>query len=239
MRQFRPVGRLSLVDTVVERIRSVIEQGHLKAGDRLPTEAELTAQLGVSRSVVREAVSHLESVGLLSVQRGRGTFVGNGSGVTSCVKMLRTALALAPRELVQFTEFRKALEGYAARRAAERATPEDVAGLETLCDEMDRAGRKDLEAMQLDFQFHRRLMAITGNELMCHVLEVVQEFVLAAMVQTTPKPRDRQQSRRRHLAIVRAIRDRDPDAAEAAMHQHMEHTVEMLQEMERRRRTHA
>src|SRR5262249_1007028 len=79
MRRLRAGGRESLVDTVVERIRAVIEQGHLKAGDRLPTEAELSAQLGVSRTVVREAVSQLESVGLLSVQRGRGTFVGDGS----------------------------------------------------------------------------------------------------------------------------------------------------------------
>jgi GntR family transcriptional repressor for pyruvate dehydrogenase complex len=235
MLKIRPVRRQSLVDTVVERIREVIEQGHLQAGDRLPTEAELGEQLGVSRTVVREAVSQLESLGLLSVQRGRGMFVGSGSNLAGCVKMLRTALALSPRELAQFTEFRKAMEGYAARRAAELATPEDVAELEALCDAVDREGRDDLEAMQLDFQFHRKLMAITRNALMCSVLEVVQEFVLAAMVQTTPKPRDRQQSHRRHLAIVRAVRAGNPDAAEKAMQAHMEHTVQMLEERERRR----
>jgi DNA-binding FadR family transcriptional regulator len=235
MLKIRPVRRQSLVDTVVERIREVIERGHLQAGDRLPTEAELGEQLGVSRTVVREAVSQLESLGLLSVQRGRGMFVGSGNNLAGCVKMLRTALALSPRELVQFTEFRKAIEGYAARRAAELATPEDVAKLEALCDAVDREGRDDLEAMQLDFQFHRKLMAITGNTLMCSVLEVVQEFVLAAMVQTTPQPRDREQSHRRHLAIVRAVRAGNPDAAEKAMQAHMEHTVQMLEERERRR----
>jgi GntR family transcriptional repressor for pyruvate dehydrogenase complex len=233
MLKIKPVARQSLVDTVVGRIREVIEQGGLRSGDRLPTETELSAQMGVSRTVVREAVSQLESLGLLSVQRGRGTFVGDWSGLAGCVKMLRSALALAPRELAQFTEFRKALECHAARVAAERATPEDLAELEALCDEMDRPGREDLEAMRIDFQFHRRLMAITGNELMCNVLEVVQEFVLAAMVQTTPKPRDREQSHRRHLAIVRAVRSGNADAAEKAMNAHMEHTVRMLEEMER------
>ncbi len=228
--------RQSLVDTVVERIREVIEQGQLGAGDRLPTEAELGAQLGVSRTVVREAVSQLESLGLLSVQRGRGTFVGNWSGLAGCVKMLRSALALSPKELAKFTEFRNAIECYAARRAAERATPEDVADLQRLCDDMDRAGRDDLEAMQLDFQFHRRLMALTCNELMCNVLEVVQEFALAAMVQTTPKPRDREQSHRRHQAIVEAVRAGDADAAEKAMQAHMEHSVRQLEAVERQRK---
>jgi GntR family transcriptional repressor for pyruvate dehydrogenase complex len=236
MLKIKPVGRLSLVDTVVGRIREVIEQGHLRPGDRLPTEAELSEQLGVSRTVVREAVSQLESVGLLSVQRGRGMFVGTGSTLASCVKMLRSALALSPRELAHFTEFRTAIECYAARRAAEVATPDDLAALQTLCEEMDQEGREDLEAMQIDFQFHRKLMAITGNELMCSVLEVLQEYVLAVMVQTTPHPRDREQSHRRHQAIVRAIRTGDANAAEKAMQSHMEHTVRMLEQIERQRK---
>jgi GntR family transcriptional repressor for pyruvate dehydrogenase complex len=240
MLKVKPVKRDSLVDTVVARIREVIEQGRLRAGDRLPTEAELGEQLGVSRTVVREAVSQLESLGLLSVRRGRGMFVGDGSGLSRCVKVLRTALALSPRELVQFTEFRKAIECHAARRAAELATAQDLADLQALCDDMDRPGREYLEAMRLDFQFHRRLMAITGNELMCSVLEVIQEFVLAAMVQTTPNPRDRANSHRRHLAILRAVRSGDPDAAEGAMRAHMEHTVRVLEAMERRgEQTHA
>jgi GntR family transcriptional repressor for pyruvate dehydrogenase complex len=240
MLKIKPVKRDSLVDTVVARIREVIEQGRLRAGDRLPTEAELSEQLGVSRTVVREAVSQLESLGLLSVQRGRGMFVGSWSSLTGCVKMLRTALALSPRELVQFTEFRTAIECHAARRAAELATALDLAELKKLCDDMDRAGREYLEAMRIDFQFHRRLMAITGNELLCSVLEVIQEFVLAAMVQTTPQPRDREQSHRRHLAILRAVRAGNPDAAEQAMRAHMEHTVSVLEEVDRQRKqTHA
>jgi DNA-binding FadR family transcriptional regulator len=236
MLKIKPIGRRSLVDTVVSRIREVIEQGHLRAGDRLPTEAELGEQLGVSRTVVREAVRQLESLGLLSVRRGRGMFVGDGDSLTHCVQMLRSALTLSPKELLQFTEFRKAIECYAARCAAHQATPVDLADLTRLCDEMDCEGRDYLEAMRIDFQFHRRLMAITGNQLMCSVLEVIQEFVLVAMVQTTPKPRDREQSHRRHLAIVRAIRSGDPNAAEKAMADHMERTVTLLEELERQKK---
>jgi GntR family transcriptional repressor for pyruvate dehydrogenase complex len=235
MLRIPPVQRQSLVDTVVERIREVIEQGRVAAGDRLPTEAELGAQRGVSRAVVREAVSQLESLGLLSVQRGRGMFVGNWSGVAGCVKLLRSALALSPKELARFTEFRNAIACYAARRAAERATAEDVPALQQMCDDMNRLGRDDREAMHLDFQFHRRLMALTGNELMCSVLEVIQECALATLVQTTPKPRDREQSHRRHQAIVASIRAGDADAAAKAVQAHREHSVRQLQAIERQR----
>jgi GntR family transcriptional repressor for pyruvate dehydrogenase complex len=163
-------------------------------------------------------------------------FVGDGSSLLRCMQLMRSALALSPKELVQVTEFRKAIECYAARCAATRASPDDLAELTTLCDEMDLEEREYLEAMRIDFQFHRRLMAITGNPLMCSVLEVIQEFVLAAMVQTTPKPRDREQSHRRHLAIVEAIRAGDPDAAEIAMQKHMEHTERVLEGVERQRK---
>jgi GntR family transcriptional repressor for pyruvate dehydrogenase complex len=236
MMMLEPVARASLVDTVVERIRGIIEQGNLEAGARLPTEAELGRQLGVSRTVLREAVGRLESLGLVTVQRGRGMFVGDQGTVWRCARLVRSALAVSSKEMVQFTEFRNAIECYAARRAAEMASAADIAELEGLCQAIDREGSSDETAMRVDFQFHCRLMAITGNELMRSVLEVIQEFVFASMFRTTPKPRDREASRRRHRLIVEAIRDRDPDAAEKAMMAHMEHTLKLLQEIDARRR---
>src|SRR5262249_41636596 len=97
----------------------------------------------------------------------------------------------------------------------------------------------DEAAMQADFQFHRRLMAITGNELMRNVLEVIQEFVFASMLRTTPKPRDRAASRQRHRRIVEAVRRRDPDAAQKAMLAHMQHTLIVLQERDAQRKQRA
>ena len=231
--KIRPVKRTSLVDTVVERIHALIERGELKTGDRLPTEAQLAGQLGVSRTVLREALGRLESLGLVVIQRGRGMFVGDRGSVANCVKLLSSALAIAPKELLVFNEFREGIECIAARRAAERATAEDLAELEALCDAIDRPGHDDLQAMRTDFLFHRRLLAITGNPLMESVLEMIQDFVLASMVRTTPQPRDRADSHLRHRAIVEAVRRRDPDAAEKAMHRHMEHTARVLQAIER------
>src|SRR5579871_6879584 len=105
MVKIKPVKRKSLVDTVVERIRTVIVEGQLRPGDRLPTEAELVKQLEVSRTVLREAVGRLEMLGLISVRGPRGMFVSEPGGMLAGFNLVRSALMLSPRELVKFTEF--------------------------------------------------------------------------------------------------------------------------------------
>jgi GntR family transcriptional repressor for pyruvate dehydrogenase complex len=235
MVKLKPVPRSSLVDTVVDQIRGLIEQGQLAAGERLPSESELVERLCVSRSVLREAVSRLETMGLVSVQRGRGMFVGDRQSLSSCVQMVRTAMAITPREMEQFAEFRAAIECISARKAAERATPEDLAELEELLRAIDQTDNDYLASIEHDFRFHHKIVEIAGNTLMRNVIEVLQQFVLAGMVQTTPQPRNRENSQRLHRTIFEAIRSGDPDAAEKAMQTHMELVAEALERAEQRR----
>ncbi len=230
------IPRSSLVDAVVEQIRDIIEQGELAAGDRLPTESSLAKQLGVSRTVLREAIGRLETIGVLSVRRGLGMYVGDRSSLNSCVKLVRSAMAISPKELSQFTEFRQALECYCVRRAAELASPGDVEELAELCRRIDREGENYLESMRWDFRFHLKIVEISGNPLLLQVMEVIQEFALAGMAKTTPRPRDRVESHRRHMAIVDAIRSGDPARAESSMRQHMHETLSRLRDLDVERR---
>jgi GntR family transcriptional repressor for pyruvate dehydrogenase complex len=225
-----PLRRSSLVAEVVTLLREVIETKGLAPGDRLPTEAELVESLEVSRPVLREAISQLETLGLVQVRRGLGMFVGDRDSLAGCLKLVRTAMAVTPRDLTQFADLRSALEHHGARRAAERATPGDVAELQALCDAMDRRDLPYEEAIGIDFAFHRRLIEITGNELMVNVMSVLQEFIVQAMLQTTPRPRDRSVSRRLHRAILEAVRKGDLDGAERAMREHMKVTRARLEE---------
>lgn len=218
----RPSQQSSLVSATVDRLRHYIEEKKLGAGDRLPTEVELLDQFNVSRSVLREAIGRLETIGLVTVRHGQGMFVGDPDTLSSCVHLVRSAMAMCPRDLTQFFEFRSALECWAARRAAELATSDEVKALESLCEQMDRRDQSYEETIQADFAFHRKLFEIAGNQLMLSVTSVLQQWTLAGMLQTTPKPRDYPASRRLHRAILKGVRDRDPDAAEAAMHKHME-----------------
>ena len=231
--KLKPVQRTPLVDVVVEKLRKSIQSSGLSSGDRLPTEPELVSQLGVSRTVLREAIKQLQTVGLVTIRRGIGTYVADQSGLANCVRMVRTVLALSSEELIRFVELREAIESHAARLAATLATQQDIAELESLCDQIEDESQDFDQAMQADLRFHLRLVGITGNKLMLSVLEILQEFVLEGMSRTTPRPLQRAVVRRYHMAIVDDIRNHDPDAAEAAVRDHMNLLVRRLQEQKK------
>ena len=226
--KMKPVPRRSSVDQVVERIRDVITEQKLAAGERLPGELELVEQLQVSRPVLREALARLQGLGLIEIQRGNGTFVASRDRLANCVQLLRTAVTLAPRELLPYAELRAAVEVQAVRQAAERATDEDVAELKRMLKELNSVDRPYEELLEIDFRFHRRILQAAGNELMQNLMEVIYEFVVTQMAQTTPSPRENKLGRRLHREIVVAITDHDPDAAERAMREHMEVVLSRL-----------
>ncbi len=223
------IERQSTADRVVERIANVIREHKLTAGERLPGEHELVEQLKVSRPVLREALARLQSMGLVDIQRGRGTFVGNATSLANCVRLLRSAVTISPQELLSYAELRSAIEVQAARQAAERATDDDVVDLSTLLKRLDDDELPYAEALELDFQFHRKLLDVAGNPIMQNLMEVIYAFVLTQMARTTPSQRENQLGRRLHKAILTAIRNHDPDAAAKAMQQHMQAVLKRLE----------
>ncbi len=226
--QIEAIARQTTADLVVERIAQVIRERKLSAGERLPGEHELVEQLRVSRPVLREALARLQSMGLIDIQRGRGTFVGSATSLANCVRLLRSAVTISPQELRSYAELRSAIEVQAARQAAERATDDDIAELAAFVRRLDDDDLPYPEALELDFQFHRKVLEVAGNPLMQNLMEVIYEFVLTQMARTTPSPRDNQLGRRLHKAILTAVRNHDPDAAAKAMQQHMQAVLKRL-----------
>lgn len=227
--QIEAIGRQqTTADLVVERIARVIKEQNLSAGQRLPGEHELVEQLKVSRPVLREALARLQSMGLVEIQRGRGTFVGNRTSLANCVRLLRSAVTISPQELRSYAELRTAIEVQAARQAAELATENDVAELAAILKQLDNQNLSYADALELDFRFHRKLIDIAGNPLMQNMIEVIYEFVLTQMVRTTPSPRENKLGRRLHREIVAAIAEHDADSAERAMREHMEVVLSRL-----------
>jgi GntR family transcriptional repressor for pyruvate dehydrogenase complex len=221
-----PIAQPSLVDEVAGRLRQFVESGNLQAGDRLPSEPELVEKLRVSRTVLREAISRLESIGLLRVKRGLGTFVGDRNSLAASTQLIRTALAISPHDLLQVSLLRRAIETQCARTAANKITDEQISELEVIHHDMvelSRAQPRDMLAtMRRDFDFHVKIVQIGGNELMRNVLEVLQEFVIAAMVQTLYQPGLPQPAKDQHQEMLDAVRARDPQRAEAAAAAHMD-----------------
>ncbi|APZ92933.1 FadR/GntR family transcriptional regulator [Fuerstiella marisgermanici] len=216
------IEQQTTADLVVERIARVIKEQNMSAGERLPGEHALVGQLKVSRSVLREALARLQSMGLVDIQRGRGTFVGNRTSLANCVRLLKSAVTISPQELRSYAELRTGIEVQAVRQAAELATETDVSDLTALLEELNNDDLPYPELLQVDFRFHRKLIDIAGNPLMQNMMEVIYEFVVAQMAQTTPSPRENKLGRRLHRDIVAAIKAHDADAAERAMREHME-----------------
>jgi GntR family transcriptional repressor for pyruvate dehydrogenase complex len=214
--------RHSLVDEVVERLRLVIAERGLASGDRLPTEGQLVRELGVSRNVLREAIRRLETVGVIRVRRGLGMFVGGREGLSGCTQLFRSAMTMSAHDLTDLAELRCVIECQTARRAAELAGAEQVAELHVALERLGCESQSRDEAVRTDFEFHRKLAEVAGNQLMLSLMTILEELLLSAMVLTTEQPRDFRTNSERHLPIWEAVRANDPDAAEKAMREHMQ-----------------
>ena len=155
------------------------------------------------------------------------------AGVSGCgwQRLSDVARWISPQELLSYAELRSAIEVQAARQAAENASEKDVAELAALLTQLDDEELLYANALEIDFRFHRKLLSIAGNKLMQNLMEVIYEFVLAQMARTTPSQKENQLGRRLHNAILKAIRDHDPDAAESAMRKHMQAVVEQLEKL--------
>lgn len=207
-------------DRVVEHVRRLIEQGGLKPGGRLPSERDLTQELGVSRPSVRSGLEALESMGVVVSRRGAGTFIADGPpdlGVEP-LSLLASLHRFTPNEMF---EARLVLEVGVAGLAAEHALPEHLAQMAEEVTEMF-ASLEDPAAFLLhDVRFHRAVGAGCGNRVLAALMEMVSAQFYELRKETVLGARDLRESAEMHRRVFRAIRARDAGAARAAMHEHL------------------
>ncbi len=200
--------RTGLVDQVIEQLRVAVRQGEWAIGERIPTEPELAATLGVGRNTVREAVRALAHSGLLEVRQGDGTYVRATSEVSGA---LRRLCGTRLREALQV---RRILEVEAARLAATERTDDDLATLRRLLDERDRLwSRGDLDAFaRADTEFHLAMVEAAHNGVLGELYRGLTELVTAS-VATTSRADEHAARPVDHGTIVTAIAERDPERA--------------------------
>lgn len=202
---------------VVEHLQGLILQGNLKSGERLPSQRDLAEQLGVSRPSLREALTVLETKGLVTVRAGSGVFV---SRPAERGPLWRYADRCTPRDVY---EARFGLEGYAARLAAPRVGPAESARLTDLVARMDDAFRRDdLADMSLiDAGFHEYIFELSGNPMLAAMYRPVRD--MAEESQRLPMAwRERLgETPREHRLIAEKLIARDAPGAEHAMQEHV------------------
>jgi GntR family transcriptional repressor for pyruvate dehydrogenase complex len=220
----RPKSRslaLDLVDGLGDRIRD----GQWPAGSKLPTEAAIMEEFGVSRTVVREAISKLQAAGLVATRHGIGTFVvGLGEGASFRIERDRLVTL---QDVIAVLELRLGLETEAASLAAQRHTEANLAAMRQSLAAFAAAVEAGRDAVGPDFQFHLEIARATQNH---HFVDLMSTLGATSIPRARLGPEEQLSEERKaylrrvhaeHESIVHAIAARDPEAARAAMRTHL------------------
>lgn len=221
------------VDEIVDRIAGEIRSGRLAAGTRLPTESELMAAMGVSRTVVREAVSALRAEGLVLTRQGIGAFVAaDTSRATFRIASRPNDAQGSIGDVVGIIELRLAIEVEAAALAAERATRAERTRINVALSRMGKAIALGRSAVAEDFAFHRAIAEATHNPHYASFLDFLgQHFIprqtFRAKMATPAQQIDYLECiQRDHARIADAISSGNAGEARCAMRLHLTQSLE-------------
>ncbi len=221
---FQPLAApRGLTAELVERLTADITSGKLPPGSQLPTEQEMIAATGVSRTVVREAVAALRAERLVVTRQGVGAFVADN--VRRPFRIDFDQLS-SLREVLDVMELRTALEIEAAGLAADRAAPEDVKKIVFSFEAIEEAIKRGEPAVDQDFAFHCAIAAATGNPQFRRFLEYLGRFVIPRQTvwgQSAPvlSRTHLNTFQKEHRSILQAIKAGQVTKARAAMRHHL------------------
>ncbi len=221
----------NLTQQVVTHITSLIESGALVPGEKLPPESEMVRQEGVSRTVVREAISKLQAMGLVATQHGIGTFIReNAAGKFG----IEGSTINTTGDILAMLEVRIAIETEAAALAARRRTDHDLEAMllatESFREEI-RAGRG---AVEPDFQFHLGIARAAGNQYFLDIFTTLGSKIIPRSRLPIEEQRPQRQEylvriNHEHEDIYNAILRADSEASRAAVRNHLGNSRERMQ----------
>ncbi|MCL6302336.1 FadR/GntR family transcriptional regulator [Streptomyces kronopolitis] len=206
---------MAVTDEAIEKIKGMIVSGALRPGDRLPKESELAAELGLSRNSLREAVRALSLIRILDVRQGDGTYVTSLDPTLLLAAMSFVVDFHRDDTVLEFLAVRRILEPAATAMAAGRIREEELDALEAQLNALGASPSvEDLVAG--DLEFHRGIVAATGNSVLCSLLEGLSGPTTRARVWRGLAQKDAvARTLAEHRAILGALRDRDAEAARA------------------------
>jgi DNA-binding FadR family transcriptional regulator len=201
------------------RLRDFIRERGLRAGDRLPSEAVLAAELEVSRASLREATRSLQTLGVIEARPGNGLFVSEFS-FRPVIEQLPYGLAESGAALEEILTTREAMECGLMPAVAKKAGHDVLGKCARLAEEMSRLERRGEPFVEVDREFHLSLYQALGNPLVENLIELFWEL-FARLGDTIPGSPDRDRGVA-HLRIVHALQDGDADASTEWMRQHFD-----------------
>lgn len=231
-----PLKPANLTDQVSSAMTARIAAGAFAPGSRLPTEQALSSEFGVSRTVVREAISRLKSEGLVETRQGSGAFVAqNRLGMPFRIDPVSLDSFEATIEIL---ELRLAVESEAAALAAERASAAQLEAIGRALAAVRAAFERGDDGVEEDLMFHRAIAEATNNSKYVDLTEFLERYVRHQIQITggrTARASRMAETQSEHQRIFDAIGARDGDAARACAREHFRKGIERIR---RSRETH-
>lgn len=225
----------TLTDTVAKQLRAEIDEGRVLPGEKLPTETRLAEQFGVSRTVIREAVSRLRQDGIVEARQGSGVFV-TAQGGNRALRIDATELSSLDAVL-HIVDLRRALETEIAAQAAAQRSKRDLTAIDNALAAISQAVENGGDGVKEDVTFHRSIARATGNPYFLTTLAFVSQFLEAATRVTRGNEARHADLMRavlqEHQAIVDAIRRQDVEGAREAARVHMVNAAKRLRQAHR------
>ncbi|TAL52786.1 FadR/GntR family transcriptional regulator [Pandoraea sp.] len=228
--------RIAPAGTLADRVTAVllekIRAGEFPPGMRLPPEQAICERFGVSRTVVREAISRLKSDGLVEVRQGSGTVVREPNSATAFRLDIDTQHSI--EAVLRVTELRRGIEAEAAALAAQRRTRAQLAAIRRALGAIDKAVKQQRDGVDEDLAFHIAISHATGNPLYPPLLEYLSHFIHTAIGITRSNEARRDDFsnavREEHNAIYEAIAAQDVVAARRAVVKHIDNAGRRIRE---------
>lgn len=211
-----------LSDRVAARIMAMIADGDLSPGERLPGERQLAEKMGVSRVSVRAALQSLKAQGFLEAVQGGGTRILAAAG--DMTSPLGELARVQEQNLHDLAEIRALLEVWAAHRAAERASEDQISELTAALEKQKGSSAAKDKASQ-EFNFHYLLGKASGSAVYMHIMDVIRDIIASSLefhqYDLFQEPSEDGMALSQHKDVLAAIQSRDPQAAKEAMRSHL------------------
>ncbi|MFU0825276.1 FadR/GntR family transcriptional regulator [Clostridium sp.] len=220
---FTPIKNTKVYEQVIIQIKSMIKDGTLKRGDKLPSERELVEQLGVSRASIREALRALEMIGLVECKQGEGNFIASAFQDT-LFEPLSIMFMLNECKVQEIFDLRKIIEVETVALASKEVTEEELQHMEELLQSMRTCDDED-ERVKIDMKFHYKIAQASRNFLIVSILNAVASL-MDSFIKDARKNIINNQHKdvidEQHESILQALKNGDPEEATEAMRKHME-----------------
>ena len=218
----------------MDQLKELIASGQYKPGDKLPTESELAAQLGVGRSSIRETIKVFNYLGVLVSKSAKGTFVGSRSSISR--EALTWAMLLGQDDIDMLIDLRGAIEIWCflqltiRQHEAPEKTKDVLADLDMILAAMGKAldANDASGVVQADFDFHKRIISSVSNQLFTDFYDTLRAFLFKEIEESQGEYQDRSKILREHEELAAAIRSGNIEQAASVYMAHIENIKNLL-----------